>query len=81
MSVHCSSDYCFVEIASDRLSFTFCCGLVCLSDVIARAQVNRLYDLDDLFVVFYESVESAEVIGFLKCRCLLRCLILFCRFL
>ena len=59
--MHCSSDYCFVEIASAKLNFNFFCGLVCLSDVVARAQVNRLHALEERVVVFYESMESAEV--------------------
>ena len=67
-----------MEHASARFIFLFCCGLARLCDVVTRAQVDGLHALEELIVVFCESVESAEVVGCLKYRCLLQRLIPFC---
>ena len=81
MSVQYISDCCSEEHAAVRLIFTFCCGLARLSAAVVVMQVDRLRSLEEIVVMFFDYVESSQVVGCFQCRFLLSFLNNpFCRF-
>ena len=72
MSSHCGYDCFSTDHKNVRMSFTFCYMLVRLCAAVVGMQVDGLHALEELVVVCCESLESAEVIECLQCRCLLR---------
>ena len=69
-----SSDCCSVENTHVRLCFRFCCKLECLCTAVSIMQVDGFCILEEFVVVFCNSVESAEVVVYLQCRCQMICL-------
>ena len=72
--MHCGSDFYHAEHIAIMFSFPFCCGLACLCAAFIGIQIYGLHALEDFVVAFCNSIDSADVVRCLQCRCLMHSL-------
>ena len=63
MYAHYSSNCFSVEHSATRLRFPFCCRLDRFCTAVSIMQVDGLHALEGFIVAFFNSTESAKLVG------------------